>query len=157
MSSQPSSTWAVNMIRGMSDRSSEVRMKHALAGTEGHSHLVIWVNYKCCRPQEGKMSWTAVSPDTHINTHSGSQPICKVRSAEHQIPGARRGWKALHRSQVELGKSSPSQPPNSLSVSLSLWVSVSLLEPPTEIQDEVCSLDSSTVILWCSHDYSDRK
>lgn len=70
MSSQPSSTWAVNMSWGMSDRSSEVRMKHALAGTEGHSHLVIWVNYKCCRPREGKMSWTAVSPDTHINTHT---------------------------------------------------------------------------------------
>lgn len=40
------SIWAINMIQRMSDRSSEVRMKHALAGTEGHNHLVIWVNYK---------------------------------------------------------------------------------------------------------------
>lgn len=46
MSGQPSSTWAVNMSWGISDRSSEVRTKHALAGIEGHSHLVIWVNYK---------------------------------------------------------------------------------------------------------------
>ena len=112
MSSQPRSVqWVVNMSRGMSDRSSKVRVKHALAGTEGHSHLVIWVNYKWGRPQGGKMSWTAVSPDTHINTRSGSQPVRTVRSAEHQIPGARHGWKALHRSQVELGKSSLLQPP----------------------------------------------
>lgn len=52
----------------MSDRSSEVRGKHALAGTEGHSHLVIWVNYKWGRLQQGKMSWTAVSPETHTNS-----------------------------------------------------------------------------------------
>lgn len=55
------------MTRGMSDRSSEVKAKHALAGTEGHSHLVIWVNYKWGRLQQGKMSWTAVCPETHIN------------------------------------------------------------------------------------------
>jgi len=117
----------VNMSRGMSGRSSEVRVKHALAGTEGHSHLVIWVNYKCSRTRGGKMSWTAVSPDTHTHTHSGSQPVCTVRSAEHRIPGAL---------QVELGKSSLSQPPNSfLTPSLSLRLSFSFFEPPTEIQE----------------------
>lgn len=63
----PSHTWEINMSRGMSDRSSEVRAKHAVAGTEGHSHLVIWVNYKWGSLQQGKMSWTAVSSDTHIN------------------------------------------------------------------------------------------
>lgn len=118
-SSQPSSTRMVNMNRGMPDRSSEVRWRHALAGTEGHSHLVIWVNYKCCRPQGGKMSWTAVFPHTykHTHTHSGAQPICMVHSAKHHIPGARHGRKALRRSQVELGKSSPSQQLNSFSLS----------------------------------------
>lgn len=66
--SQPSGARTVNMSRGMSRSSSEVRTKHALAGMKGHSHLVIWVNYKCCRPQGGKMSWTAVSADTHTHT-----------------------------------------------------------------------------------------
>lgn len=67
--SQRSGTRTVITNRGMSCRSSEVRMKHALAGMKGHSHLVIWVNYKCCRPQGGKMSWTAVSAHTHTHTH----------------------------------------------------------------------------------------
>lgn len=80
--SQPSGTRMVNMNRGMSRRSSEVRTKHALAGMKGHSHLVIWVNYKCCRPQGGKMSWTAVSADTHTHTHTrcGSPPVSTVRT-----------------------------------------------------------------------------
>lgn len=58
-------------------RSSEVRTKHALAGMKGHSHLVIWVNYKCCRPQGGKMSWTAVSADTHppVHTHTHTHTV----------------------------------------------------------------------------------
>lgn len=56
------------MNRGMSCKRSEVTTKHALAGMKGHSHLVIWVNYKCCRPQGGKMSWTAVSADTRTHT-----------------------------------------------------------------------------------------
>lgn len=78
--SQPSGTRTVNMNWGMSHRSSEVRTKHALAGMKGHSHLVIWVNYKCCRPQGEKMSWTAVSADTHTHTHSGSLPVSMVCS-----------------------------------------------------------------------------
>ena len=107
MSSQPSSTWAVNMSWGMSDRSSEVRKKHALAGTEGHSHLVIWVNYKWGRPRGGKMSRTAVSPDTHINTHTQdhspyarSAPL-STRSqgpvvAEKPSTAARWNWGKVH-------------------------------------------------------------
>lgn len=91
------------MSRGMSDRSSEVSMKHALAGTEGHSHLVIWVNYKCCRPRGGKMSWTAVSLDTQRNTHSPyawPAPL-SIRSqgpalAEKPSTAARWNWGKVH-------------------------------------------------------------
>lgn len=78
--SQTSGARTANMSRGMSRSSSEVRTKHALAGMKGHSHLVIWVNYKCCRPQGGKMSWTAVCADTHTHTHSGSPPVSMVCS-----------------------------------------------------------------------------
>lgn len=83
--SQPSGARTPNMNRGMSRRSSEVRTEHALAGMKGHSHLVIWVNYKCCRPQGGKMSWTAVSTDTHTyprtHTHTHrSLPVSMVQS-----------------------------------------------------------------------------
>lgn len=87
-SSQPSSVRMVNLNRGMPDRSSEVRRRHALAGTEGHSHLVIWVNYKCCRPQGGKMSWTAVSVHTHTHKHTQEcSPYALVHTAKHHIPG----------------------------------------------------------------------
>nr|CBN81080.1 Uncharacterized protein [Dicentrarchus labrax] len=81
-----------------------------------------------------------------------------VRSVEHQIPGARRGRKALRRSQVKLGKSSPSQPPNSFSLSLSFSVPLCFFLRASHGNTR-CSLDLSTVILWYSHDYpgSNRK
>lgn len=156
MSSQPSSTRPVNMNRGMSDRSSEVRTKHALAGTEGHSHLVIWVNYKCCRPQGGKMSWTAVSPDTHINTHTqdhspyawSAPPSTRSQGpvvAEKPSTAARWNWGKVHH---RIGQTLF----HSLLLRFSLWTSHANTRWST-----VCSLDSSTVILWYSHEYSDRE
>ena len=66
--------------------------------------------------------------------------------AEKPSAAARWNWGKVHHHSRQTLFHSPS-----------LFVSVSLLEPPTEIQDEVCSLDLSAVILWYSHDYSDRK
>lgn len=109
-SSQPSSTQIVNLSYEMPDRSSEVRWRHVLAGTEGHSHLVIWVNYKCCRPQGGKMSWAAVS--VHKHTHSAAHMHWE-KSPKITSQGVHRGQKAISYSQVELGKGSQLQQLNS--------------------------------------------
>lgn len=155
MSSQPSSTWAVNMSWGMSDRSSEVSAKHALAGTEGHSHLVIWVNYKWGKPQRGKMSWTAVSPDTHTNTHT-LRIIAHMHGPLHWAPDPRgRPW--LKSPLPQPGETGEKFTITAAKLFFTLFHSLCLLEPPMEIQEEVCVLDLSTVILWYSHDHSDSR
>lgn len=98
------SIWAINMIQRMSDRSSEVRMKHALAGTEGHSHLVISVNYKWGRPATGEDELdSCLSRHTYKWDHSPyawSAPL-SARSrgpvvAEKRSAAARWNWGKVH-------------------------------------------------------------